>query len=104
MQKALRGAPSFTPSPGYDCVMVTLSTAASTNEAPDASAASMRMRMDWPAYGLRLADAVAHTASRSAAAPVRVKTAVVPPLWTMLTRRKSADDALLPWARYCDRL
>ena len=73
--------------------MVTLSTAASTNEAPDASAASMRMRMDWPAYGLRLADAVAHTASRSAAAPVRVKTAVVPPLWTMLTRRKSADDA-----------
>lgn len=31
--------------------MVTLSTAASTRLAPDASAASISTRTDWPAYG-----------------------------------------------------
>src|SRR5688572_28412825 len=46
---------------------------------------------------------VAHAASRSTAEPAWVNRAVVPPLWTMLTRKKSALVALLPWPRYHDR-
>ena len=59
----------------------------------------MSTRTLCPAYGVRLAVATAQAALRLLAAPARVNTTVVPPLWTMLTRKKSAEDALLPWAR-----
>ena len=53
----------------YCWVIFTLSTAASTRLAPEASAASIWMRMDCPAYALRLMFAVAHAASSSAVLP-----------------------------------
>ena len=39
---------------------------------------------------------------RLVAAPAWLNSCVVPPLWTTLTRKKSALEALLPWARYQD--
>ena len=40
---------------------------------------------------------------RLTAAPAWLNSCVVPPLWTMETRKKSADDEFEPWARYHDR-
>src|SRR5687767_13438738 len=39
---------------------------------------------------------------RFVAAPAWVKSVVVPPLWTMEMRKKSALEELDPWARYQD--
>ena len=82
----------------YCWVIRTSSTAASTRLAVEASAASMRMRTVWPAKALMLAEVVAQTASSSLAAPSSWKTwDVVEP--TTETRRKSAEDELVPCAR-----
>ena len=45
---------------------------------------------------------VAQAPLRLVAAPAWVNSVVVPPLWTMETRKKSALDELEPWARYHD--
>src|SRR5689334_7985319 len=45
---------------------------------------------------------LAQAPSRLLAAPAWVNRAVVPPLWTMETRKKSALEAFEPWARYQD--
>src|SRR4029453_7254809 len=79
--------------------MVRVSTPASMRLAVAASAASMRMRMVWPAKPVMLADAVVQAPARLVAAPAWLSTTeLVEP--TTVTRKKSALVALLRWARY----
>src|SRR5262245_29784453 len=80
----------------HDCVMVPLSTPASTREAVEASAAWMRIRTLCPANAETLTEAVAHAPSRLTAAPSCWNTCV--PLTE--TRKKSAEVAFDPCARY----
>src|SRR5690606_6888754 len=68
-------------------VILTSSTAASTRLAPAASAASIRIRTDWPAYGVRSTCSVRQLAARLLAAPVCWNTVVVPPACTIRTRK-----------------
>ena len=77
--------------------MVTLSTAASTRLAPEASAASIRMRSDWPAYGVRLRLASVQLPLRLVAAPGWVSRAVVPAVVhhadPQVARRRAGEPA-----------
>jgi hypothetical protein len=84
-------------------VILTSSTPASTRLAPDSSAAEISMRTNWPAYWLMLQVPTPQAPLRSVAAPAWVNSVVVPPLWMMDTRKKSADEEFEPWARYHDR-
>src|SRR5262245_31777234 len=63
----------------------------------------MRMRTDRPVYALMLQLPVAHAPLRLLAAPAWLNSWVVPALWTIETRKKSALDEFDPCARYQDR-
>ena len=64
-----------------------------------ASAASMRIRIVCPANWLRFTVAVVKTASSFSVPPSSWNTVVTALPTTILTRKKSAAEELVPWAR-----
>jgi hypothetical protein len=80
-------------------VILRSSTPASIRLAVEASAAEIRILIDWPAKLDRLALAVAQEPARVVAEPSCWNTVVVAPA-TTCTRMKSALVALLRCARY----
>src|SRR5262249_60084701 len=83
----------------YGVVTLPSPTPASTRLAPALSAAWMRIRIVRPANWLRFTVAVAHAALSLVAAPSSSNTGVTVLPTTILTRKKSAGEELLRWAR-----
>src|SRR5690606_39821091 len=79
--------------------MRTSSMPASTRLAVPASAASTTMWTVWPAYADRSWVAVRHVPARSDAAPLSFSTVLDPSGPTTRTRRWSAVELLLRWAK-----